>query len=72
MSPRVADITEDFSFADMKEAFVAALLVIVTNSGEEMYMGHWEDPLSGNVLWKEIERQVKNLRKEMEMRVIAI
>lgn len=66
MSARVADITEDFSFAYMKEAFVAALLVIVANTGEEMHMRHWEDPLSGNVLWKEIKRQVENLKKEME------
>lgn len=31
MSVRIADITQDFSFAYMKEAFVAALLVIVRN-----------------------------------------
>lgn len=36
MSTRVADITGDFSFAYMKEAFVAALLVIVANGDERM------------------------------------
>jgi hypothetical protein len=66
MSARIADITGDFSFAYMKEAFVAALLVIVAKSNEESYMRHWEDPLSGNILWKEIKRQVENLRKEMD------
>ena len=66
MSARIADITGDFSFAYMKEAFVAALLVIVAKSNEETYMRHWEDPLSGNILWREIKRQVENLRKEMD------
>ena len=35
LSIRVADITEDFSFAYMKEAFVAALLVIVAKNDEQ-------------------------------------
>ena len=50
----------------MKEAFVAALLVLAAKSDEETHTRNWEDPLSGNVLWKEIKRQVENLRKEME------
>lgn len=35
LSVRVADITGDFSFAYMKEAFVAALLVIVAKKDEK-------------------------------------
>jgi transitional endoplasmic reticulum ATPase len=67
MSARIADITGDFSFAYMKEAFVAALLVLAAKTSEEPYiMRQWEDPLSGNSLWKEIKRQVENLRKEMD------
>jgi transitional endoplasmic reticulum ATPase len=66
MSARIADITDDFSFAYMKEAFVAALLVIVARTDEKKVFKHREDPLSGNILWKEIKRQVENLRKEME------
>lgn len=66
MSARVADITGEFSFAYMKEAFVAALLVLAAKNDEEQYMSNWEDPLSVNVLWKEIKRQVENLRKEMD------
>ena len=67
MSARIADITGDFSFAYMKEAFVAALLVLAAKSDEETYkMRRWEDPLSGNMLWKEIKKQVENLRKEMD------
>lgn len=66
MPTRIADITNGFSFAYMKEAFVAALLVIVARADEKKVFKHREDPLSGNVLWKEIKRQVENLRREME------
>ncbi len=66
MDDRIADITSDFSFAYMKEAFVAALLVLAAKSDDEKHMRHWDDPLSGNVLWKEIKRQVDLLRQEME------
>jgi transitional endoplasmic reticulum ATPase len=65
MSARVADITDSFSFAYMKEAFVAALLVIVANSGEPVAK-RVGDPLSDNILWNEIKRQVENLRKEID------
>lgn len=70
MSARIADITNDFSFAYMKEAFVAALLVIVARiderTAERLSFRQRQDPLSGNTLWKEIKRQVENLRKEMD------
>lgn len=65
MSARIADITDGFSFAYLKEAFVAALLVIVANSGEP-HVRQYGDPLSDNLLWNEIKRQVENLRKEIE------
>ena len=66
MSTRVADITDGFSFAYMKEAFVAALLVIVAKSDQPRIWRYRGDPLAENILWKEIKRQVENLRKEME------
>ena len=66
MSARVADITSDFSFAYMKEAFVAALLVIVARTDENRSFRHREDDLSDNILWKEIKKQVEALRKEMD------
>jgi hypothetical protein len=50
MSVRVADITGDFSFAYMKEAFVAALLVIVAKSDKKAYLKPWEDSLSENIV----------------------
>lgn len=66
MSERIADITSDFSFAYMKEAFVAALLVIVARSDEKSRLRRREDDLSGNVLWKELKKQIESLRKEMD------
>jgi transitional endoplasmic reticulum ATPase len=66
MSARVADITGDFSFAYMKEAFVAALLVIVARTEEKRRFRHREDDLSDNILWKELKKQVEALRKEMD------
>lgn len=70
MSGRIADITEEFSFAYLKEAFVAALLMIVGKSDDNddgLVGGRYRgDPLSDNVLWNEIKRQVENLRKEIE------
>lgn len=67
MSARIADLTADFSFAYMKEAFVAALLVIVARSDNgRTYYSVGEDDLSGNILWKELQKQIKQLRKERE------
>ncbi|CZS90402.1 hypothetical protein WAI453_004190 [Rhynchosporium graminicola] len=67
LSVRVAEITADFSFAYMKEAFVAALLVIVARSDEKKAkFRHREDELSGNILWKELQKQIDSLRKEIE------
>lgn len=70
MSSKVADITNGFSFAYMKEAFVAALLVIVARTGykvdDKLSCKEFEDPLNRNILWREIKRQVENLRKEMD------
>jgi transitional endoplasmic reticulum ATPase len=66
MSTRVADLTTDFSFAYMKEAFVASLLVIVARSSTILKNKHREDNLSGNILWKELKKQIEALRKEMD------
>lgn len=66
MSARVADITAEFSFAYMKEAFVAALLVIVAQTDEKPRFRHQEDNLTDNILWKELKKQIDSLRKEME------
>ncbi len=96
----IADITDDFSFAYMKEAFVATLLVLVVNKEEcaaareqanitavrqRLFIGSnvmfgdrviisgsgADDPdgrkqAEKTLLWKEIQKQVKILRDEME------
>lgn len=73
----VAGITNDFSFAYMQEAFVAALLAIAQgekNKPEELD-GGWVDVLDAddgdedldeNVLWAEIQKQVEILRHGIE------
>ncbi|KAI9875250.1 MAG: hypothetical protein M1830_008706 [Pleopsidium flavum] len=58
----IAGITDQFSFAYMKEAFVATLLVIV--AGREVAEGGGDD-FDGLMLWVEIKRQIKILRDEI-------
>ncbi|TVY82816.1 putative ATPase, partial [Lachnellula suecica] len=65
MSAQIAALTEDFSFAYMKEAFVAALLVIVARSDKRVVRSRDGD-LSENVLFKELVKQIRELRKEMD------
>lgn len=74
----VADITNDFSFAYIQEAFVAALLAIArdgdrgSDSDTDENEDGWvlttsrNDELSGLPLWVEIQKQVKILREGME------
>jgi transitional endoplasmic reticulum ATPase len=74
----IADITEDFSFAYIQEAFVAALLAIArsedggSDSDTDANEDGWvltntrNDELSGLPLWVEIQKQVKILREGME------
>lgn len=73
----IADITNDFSFAYMQEAFVAALLAIAQSKNDraEGLDDGWVDvlegdagdgDLEGNVLWDEIQKQVEILRHGLE------
>lgn len=61
-----AALTQGFSFAFLKEAFVAALLVIAadfeTVGGGD---GDDDDDLKHNQFWQELRRQIENLRREM-------
>jgi len=66
MCEKVADITDGFSFAYMKEAFVAALLSIVRNGDGGKKRGGEGDSLKVNILWMELKKQIESLRKEME------
>ncbi|KAL8822964.1 MAG: hypothetical protein Q9191_006311 [Dirinaria sp. TL-2023a] len=78
----IADITDGFSFAYIQEAFVAALLVIAGQDEEfsstvqddniilsvaQGYIREHEDKdLNQYVLWREIKKQVRILRRELE------
>lgn len=68
----IADITEEFSFAYLKEAFVASLLAIVAEGGEDgdeggnFGGGGDRDEAEKSLLWKEIKKQIKILRDEMD------
>ncbi|RDL42237.1 p-loop containing nucleoside triphosphate hydrolase [Venustampulla echinocandica] len=65
MCTRVADITGDFSFAYMKEAFVAALQVLAGRQDEKRKCRSRESDLRDNALWIELKKQIEALRKEI-------
>lgn len=66
----IADITEGFSFAYMKEGFVATLMTIVVKKNDVLEYGGGgddeDDDLKKNVFWQEFKKQIKNLRDEMD------
>lgn len=72
----IADITHDFSFAYIQEAFVASLLAIAGNSkggaesddeDDDWVVTKTEtDDLDKLVLWVEIQKQVAILREGMD------
>ena len=69
LSPAIADITDEFSFAYLKEAFVATLLIIAGNRSEDGIQGGGEDEggdLDDYELWREIKKQVEALRDDMK------
>ena len=66
LCPAIAGITDDFSFAYLKEAFVATLLVIAGNRSEDADTTGGGDDLDEYELWREIKNQVRLLRDEMQ------
>ncbi|KAL9613393.1 MAG: hypothetical protein Q9167_002041 [Letrouitia subvulpina] len=73
LSGRIAEITAEFSFAYIKEAFVTSLLTIVgAQKGarsleiEEKEEGEEKDEMEKVLLWRVLKKQVKNLRVEIE------
>ena len=66
LCPAIAGITDDFSFAYMKEAFVSTLLVIAGKRSEDSVMTGSGDNLDDFELWREMKTQVKLLRDEMK------
>lgn len=66
LSPAIAGITQDFSFAYLKEAFVATLLSIAGNRSENGIEDEEDGDLDKYELWREMKRQVELLRKDMD------
>ena len=73
LSEKIADITDGFSFAYLKEAFIASLLIIAgAHRGNTKEIDGLPETVEGasqldNVLlWCVISKQVQNLRAEME------
>ena len=73
LSDAIAEITEGFSFAYLKETFVTSLLMIVgsrkgTNKAIDDLLQATEKSheLDHLLLWRVVSEQVKNLRAEME------
>ena len=77
----IADITEDFSFAYLKEAFVATLLELARKHGndddedisdvDDDDDDGEDDPLEKYEFWRVIKAQVKVLRDDMGSETIA-
>jgi hypothetical protein len=65
LSSKIAGITSGFSFATMKEAFISTLLSLARN-GDDKTRDTGHDDIDDLPLWKEMQIQVKLLRKEME------
>lgn len=51
LSPAIAEITASFSFAYLKEAFVAALVVIAGNGDQELNRREADDKYNGGEDW---------------------
>ena len=74
LNAKIAEITENFSFAYIKEAFVTSLLTIVgsqkgTNKADEELepaATGTDDLDDNNLLWRIMKKQVETLRVEME------
>lgn len=67
LGPAMAGITEGFSFAYLKEAFVSTLLAIANGrSGTLLDATSSDDDLDDYELWREFKKQVKILRDDMD------
>ena len=66
LSPAIAGITQGFSFAYLKEAFVATLLSIAGNRSENGIEDDEDGDLDKYELWREMKRQVELLREDMD------
>lgn len=72
LCPAIAGITQEFSFAYLKEAFVATLLTIARHRSDFVSRGGGDDEDDGDLdayeLWREMKKMVKVLREDMGTR----
>ena len=70
LSVAIAGITQEFSFAYLKEAFVATLLTIANGRTDDANIGGSGDSrdLDDYELWREMKKTVKILREDMGAR----
>lgn len=61
----IASITEGFSFAYLKEAYIASLLTLVRNSADNVMPAEEEDDGKWGRLGNLLQKQVAVLREEM-------
>ena len=61
----IASITDGFSFAYLKEAYVASLLTLVRNSADNVMPAEEEDDRTWGRLGNLLQKQVAILREEM-------
>ena len=74
LCPAIAGITQDFSFAYLKEAFVASLSAIAQRQSENGIKGGGDDDggdLDDYELWREMKKQVRALRNDMDSGVLV-
>ena len=74
LSPAIAGITQEFSFAYLQEAFVATLVVIANNRSEKQIRGGEDDEggdLDDYELWREMKTQVRLLKEDMDTRDVT-
>ena len=66
----IAGLTDDFSFAYLKEAFVATLLAIAVSHSDPDHNASGDDDSDDDLdqyeLWREMKKQVKFLRDDMD------
>ncbi|KAL8824754.1 MAG: hypothetical protein Q9191_004840 [Dirinaria sp. TL-2023a] len=72
LCPAIAGITQEFSFAYLKEAFVATLLTIARRRSDFIACGGGDDDNDSDLddyeLWREMKKTVKALREDMGTR----
>ena len=67
---RIADITEDFSFAYLKELFLSALLGLARDEKKTLETEDVEN-LETLVLWQRIQTEAELLRKDLKAKTKA-